>query len=199
MAVIDPTGANDLLRRRVNPNALPVRKRRKLLQIRQRNHHKNRPQIGGQHIPPNRPKRTSLLTQAQHQAQNGRSHLYAHSQRDANPRHSDCRRSNEFGLRRVPLRLPRQRDVDWQVRHFRLDGDSRLGLCKAFSILKLKVVNFLVLKMNVSSVVLWGRSMGASTAVFYLSDKFRKKLGSYLGKRKGVYNYRFMGMFFFSL
>ena len=28
----------------------------------------------------------------------------------------------------------------------------------------------------VKSVALWGRSMGAATAIFYMSDKFRKQM-----------------------
>jgi hypothetical protein len=43
----------------------------------------------------------------------------------------------------------------------------------------------------VSSVILWGRSMGASTSILYMSPKFRKLIIGFLKERKNVQNYSF--------
>lgn len=48
--------------------------------------------------------------------------------------------------------------------------------------------------MRVKSVVLWGRSMGAATAILYQSPRFRSDIKHYLRDKKGVHNYNFAGI-----
>ena len=55
------------------------------------------------------------------------------------------------------------------------------------------MIKFLVSEQKVSSVILWGRSMGASTAILYLSHAFRVRVKEYLRAKKRVPNYQFYG------
>lgn len=54
------------------------------------------------------------------------------------------------------------------------------------------IITELILKFNVSSVMLWGRSMGAVTSILYLSQNFREEVYRYFKQRHNLTNLGFI-------
>lgn len=56
------------------------------------------------------------------------------------------------------------------------------------------VVKWLYSHPKVSNVILWGRSMGGATSIFYMSPDFRDKIYNWLLKVKNVAGFRFQDL-----